>query len=194
MITCTTTFYIQTSSCSFNSSVIIQSVLYSPVQDLDPLPVVYTGIIPYVPYGHTLYHHSPTNISQPASTYLGHPRSINSDPRLRIFCDSARIRAHNAIKLPPKHIEDPGACWLASQIPTYPIRCSSVSPSVSPTATSGYQTEAAVTYWCCPTVSTRGGAERHYPKLNSKIERMYEQSEDYIVRVGCQPNTNPVLS
>ena len=94
--------YIQSSSCSVTSSASIQSVLYSPVQDIDPLPVVYPGVIPYVPYGRILYGLPPTSIVRPASTHLGHPQSINSDPRSRISCDSAHISVRDAIPLPPQ--------------------------------------------------------------------------------------------
>ena len=44
--------YVPDSNYNFNYSSIIQSVLYSAMQDLDPIPVVYTGIIRYLPYGH----------------------------------------------------------------------------------------------------------------------------------------------
>ena len=121
--------YIRASSCSYTSSASIQLVLYSPVQDLDPLLVVYTGVIPYVPYGHTLYWLLPTSSSQSASTHLGHPRSINSDPISWISCDSARIGARDAIPLPPSTERTPAPDgWQPKVLCTQSGTCPSLRP------------------------------------------------------------------
>ena len=168
--------------------------MYSPVQDIDPLPVVYPGVIPYVPYGRILYRLPPTSIVRPASTHSGHPRSINSDPRSRISCDSARISVRDAIPLPPQAQRGPwrliagnSKYYVPNQIR---VRLSACIPYCHIV---GYQIETGVTQWCCPIVATRDGAERHYPKLNSKTKRLYEQIKDYTC-VGCPLNTHSVLS
>ena len=99
-----------------------------PVQDLDPLPVVYTGIIPYAPYGRTLYQLPLMSISRPDSTLLRHPQSTTSDPRLWISCNSARTSTREAMTA-PKTKREPRRLTAGdpkSYIPNHIVFCLSV--------------------------------------------------------------------
>ena len=86
----------------------------------------------------TLHRHPLTSINRPASPHLRYPRSTNSDQYLWILRGGAQTSTRDAIPLPQvqRGRENPGAWWLAAQIPKYPTDTRLSSQPESPAVTS----------------------------------------------------------